>query len=97
MTIREYILNGKIKNDENRLAKLIEMQAPSIMITSLENQIAELKSGNLQIGGDIEVLDDEFISREFRIGRGGKQYIQINGTINFFPNAQYGLYIKRVS
>lgn len=95
MTIREYILDGTIKTAQTRLEKLKEMSAPQIMITTLEADINKMQAGNLKIGGDVEVLDEELISREFKTGKGGKQYIQINGCINFFPNARYGMYIKK--
>lgn len=95
MTIKDYILEGTIKSSETRLEKLKEMGAPGVMITSLEQNIEELKNGVLKIGGDVDVLDEEFIDREFKTGNGGKQYICINGSVNFFPNARYGMYIKR--
>lgn len=95
MTIREYILNGAIKTAQTRLEKLKEMSAPQIMIATLEADIEQMQAGSLKIGGDVEVLDEELVSREFKTRRGGKQYIQINGCINFFPNAKYGMYVKK--
>jgi len=95
MKVRDYILEGSTKSAEERLAKLQEMGAPAVMIDGQKNIVDELHSGNLKIGGDVELLDEEYISREFKKGNGGKVYIQINGTINFFPNAKYGMYIKR--
>lgn len=95
MTIREYILNGAIASAEERLEKLIEMGSPDIMLESIRNNIDNMKAGELKIGGDTELLDEEFVDREFKTGKGGKHYIQINGNINFFPNAKYGMYIKK--
>lgn len=96
MTIRDYIIDGALKTAEDRLEKLIEMGAPNVMITGQQSAVDSLKSGELKIGGDVELLNEEFVDREFKKGNGGKAYISINsGTVNFFPNARYGMYIKR--
>lgn len=94
MTIYEFIANGEIKLMQDRAAKLKELQAPAIMVTSLEEQIATAKAGTLKISGDKAALNEEYKSHEVRTGRGGKHYLHINGNINYFPNAQYGRYIK---
>ena len=97
-TIRTYICECEAKMQKERLEKLIEMSAPEIMITRTKEIIVELETENIKVGGDKELLDVEFINREVKKGRGGKTYISLNnGTINYFPNAQYGRYIKRAS
>lgn len=94
MTIREKIITNEIAAQSERLTKLSEMGAPAVMITGTEKIIADLKSGNLKVGGDVELLDQEYVSGEPKKGNGGKTYIQINGNINYFPNTRYGRYIK---
>lgn len=96
ITVREYILDGLLRGAKDRLEKLAQFSAPKVMIDGQRKLIEKLESGDLSISGDKDVLDDIFVSREFRKGRGGKTYIVINGNINYFPAAQYGPYIKRV-
>ena len=50
----------------------------------------------MKISGDIEVLDEKVGTVQFRKGRGGKNYYIINGSINYYPSAKYGPFIKRV-
>jgi len=95
MTIREYILEGALKSAETRLDDLIKLNAPRVIIDGQQEYVNKLKAGELNIGGDTSVLDEEFVSREMKKGRGGKAYIVINENVNFFPNARYGMYIRR--
>jgi len=97
MTIRENICKNEVRMMKERLDRLTELGAPRIIILeTLPKQIAELEAGNLTgIGGDLELLDVEVESIENRTGRGGKLYIVYNGSINYFPAARYGRYIKR--
>ena len=97
MTIREFIINGLLVNANERLEKLTEMSAPQIIIDGQEKYIENLKNGSIKIGGDADTLDELYISHDIRTGRGGKKYLNINNSINFFPNAQYGMYIKRAT
>ena len=95
MTIREWVVKGVLSATEYRLEKLKEMNAPKVMIEGVGKQVESLKAGIIKIGGDKDVLDEIFESVETRKGRGGATYYCINGNVNFFPNARYGLYIKR--
>ena len=95
MTIREWILEGTIKAYEIRLEKLIEIGAPKVVIEGQKKMVAELKDGELKIGGDLDVLEDEFVSCTIKTGRGGKKYYLLNEDVNFFPAAKYGLFIKK--
>lgn len=95
MTIREYILEGALKSAETRLDDLIKLNAPRVIIDGQQEYVNKLRAGELNIGGDTSVLDEEFVSREMKKGRGGKTYIVINENVNFFPNARYGMYIRR--
>ena len=95
MTIREYILSGALAAARDRLERLSQISAPAVLISSQQKAVSDLEAGNLKISGDLDTLEDEFLDRVFKTGRGGKQYIQINGNVNFFPNAKYGPYISR--
>ena len=95
MTVKEYILEKEIISVGNRLERLKELGAPKIMITTLEGEVEALKQGELKIGGDLTLLDETFENREIKTGRGGSQYVQINGSINYFPTAKYGRYIVK--
>lgn len=96
MTIKEYIIHGALKLAEDRLKQLNMMGAPKVMIDGQQKYVASLKAGELKISGDTDVLVEDFVDREFKKGKGGKAYISINsGTVNFFPNARYGMYIRR--
>ena len=92
MTIGEHISDRTYQVARDRLEKLKEIGAPSIVIDQQQNYVDNFE---LKISGDIEVLDKELISIVQKKGRGGKNYYIINGDINFFPNAKYGMYIKK--
>ena len=66
MTIREKIIANEIAAQSERLAKLTEMGAPAVMITGTEKIIADLESGNLKVGGDVELLNQEYVSGELK-------------------------------
>lgn len=95
ITVKEYILDGLLRGEKDRLEKLTQFGAPQVVIDGQRKFVEKLEAGDLRIGGDKDALDDTFQSREIRKGRGGKTYIVINGNINYFPAAQYGPYIKR--
>lgn len=96
MTIREYILKGATKASKDRLEKLIELGAPEIVIENQKKYTEQLENEEIKISGDIEVLTEEVETVQPWKGRGGKCYYIINRNINFFPNAKYGPYIKKV-
>ena len=95
MKIGTWIIKGAAKAAHERLAKLEEIGAPKIMIEGQQKYVEDLDNGILKIGGEESLLDEKFISAEQKKGRGGKVYYEINGEINFFPNAKYGMYIAR--
>lgn len=95
MTIREELLRVSIDATIKRKQQLESIGAPEIVIESCQHQIDAMKSGEFEISGDIDVLDEEFLSAEVKKGRGGKIYYVINGNINYFPNAKYKRYIRR--
>ena len=95
MTVREKIIEGLLNAAEERLQKLQEIQAPQVMVDGQKNYIEKLGAGELKVGGDTKLLDEEFVSVEARKGNGGKVYYAFNGDINFFPKARYGMFICR--
>ena len=95
MTIREHILENTRQNVESRLQKLEEMQAPEVLISSVKSQLTELENGQIEIGGDAELLQEDYVSVELKKGSGGKVYFEYNGNINYFPKAKYGRFIAR--
>ena len=95
MTIKEFIIEKELPMNKERLNKLIEIDAPEIMIRAISEQISKMENGELKIDGDLELLDYEFKDYEVKRRRGGKIYIVFDKSINYFPNTKYGRYIKR--
>lgn len=95
MTLRDWIIKANLLNAKERLSKLIEAEAPHIMIEMQEKLVHSLENGTLKIGGEQELLETEYISHEKRVGRGGRAYIHFNDSINYFPQAKYGHYISK--
>lgn len=94
-TVGESILKVVTANAEERLNKLEEIGAPEVVIEGQRKAVENLRNGALKISGEKELLDVAVESKEVRKGNGGKMYIVFNGNINFFPNARYGMFIKR--
>ena len=97
MTIREWICKNEARMFEQRLESLEAMNAPKVMIEAQRKAVDELKAGKIEVGGEKNLLDVEFESFIQKKGNGGKTYLTINGKINYFPQAQYGRYIKTAS
>lgn len=95
MTIEEYIINATIESVETRRDKLIAMQAPAVLIMMLNEELGRLRAGELRCGGDVELLQKEFVSVEQKKGRGGIPYFVFNGDINYFPKAKYGRFVAK--
>lgn len=95
MTIKEYIIENTISGIKARLNTLKSIGAPEVMVKSCEDELNRLAEGNLKCGGNIELLEEEFISDELRRGRGGIPYHVLNGNINYFPKAKYGRFIAK--
>lgn len=91
MTIREAIINMEISYRKERIAKLEELGAPSVILDAEQKTIEVLNSGKLEVGGKASLLDAEYEDVESKKGRGGKYYYSFNhGTINYFPRAKFG-------
>ncbi len=96
-TVREFVQQVLLDIANFTRQRFLKIGNPGPMVSNIEKEIADLESGNLpKIGGDTEVLDNAYISHESKIGRGGNTYYVINGNINFYPNAQYGPFIKKI-
>lgn len=95
MTVKEWIVKWTLKQTKERHNKLKEMGAPKVMVDGIEKQINSLEKGTIKIGGDSDALMDEFHDVERKTGKGGQTYFVFNGNVYFFPQAQYGMFIKR--
>lgn len=95
MTICEYIVNAELNIAESRLNKLHEIGAPEVIFKSLGDYINNLKNGDIEISGDSDLLNVNYVSSEIKTGNGGKKYICFNNSINYFPKAKYGKYITK--
>ena len=91
-TLKEKILDMEIKVTSKRIEAFNRIEGcPQIMKDNLNNLLSEYESGNIKISGNKELLKVQYKNHEVKTGRGGKQYIAFNnGTINYFPQAQYG-------
>ena len=88
------ILELEIKATEKRLNRLIEIGAPDIIIENTKKNIEQFKLGIIKINDKQHLLSKTFEKLEVKTGRGGVEYIQFNGNINYFPNGKYGKFIK---
>jgi hypothetical protein len=98
MKLREVILSNTLIARENRLKRLIGI-APDVMISREKEIIKELEAGKIEISGDKETLDWNFLSGVKKTGRGGHVYYSYRckeGKVNYYPTAIYGRYIKKV-
>ena len=99
MKISNYLNKIQLKNEEDRLVNL-EKIGIDIMIKNCQEKIKFLKENENNVfdfGGDKEILNWTFVSKEVKTGRGGKKYGQYTckeGVFNYFPNAAYGIFIK---
>ena len=97
MTIKQWIIEKTKDALYERKVKLEELEAPKIMITSLEEELLRLSWNELNCGGDVELLEAELTDVEKKTGRGGSIYYTFNGTVNYFPKAKYGRFVARVT
>ena len=95
MTVRDKIIESTINAVLDRLIKLREMSAPPVLTRGCEDELAKLDRGELKCKGDIDLLDEEFVSVEERVGRGRIKYYVFNGNINYFPKAKYGRFVAK--
>jgi len=92
-TIRQHIIESRLKGTEQRLQKLIEMDAPEIMIKAHREMLTNLQNGIIKVAHLEEYGDLEFSKLEVKTGRGGKKfgtYVVETGIVYFFPEGKYG-------
>lgn len=93
--IADFILKTEYRGAQERLEKLIKMEAPKIMVQGQQKLVEELSTGKIKIGGDQDLLQYTFETFEIKKGNGGKLYVQFDNGIKYFPNAKYGRFITR--
>jgi len=93
--IIDFILRNEYRQAQERLEKLIQINAPKVMIQGQQKIVDELSTGKIKIGGDQGLLQCTFDTFEVKKGNGGKIYIQFDNGIKYFPNAKYGRFITR--
>lgn len=93
MTVKEHIIKSTKLALKDRIYKLEDMQAPSVVIDAEKRNLENIE--NIKISGELELLEEEFETVEQRKGRGGVVYYRYNGNINYFPKAKYGRYISK--
>ena len=94
-TIGEVILEKETSKYQNIINKLQEINAPEILITTLQDRVNALKTEGLKLAGNKELLTVQMEDMQIATGRGGKTYLKFNqGKILYFPNTRYGPYIK---
>ena len=93
--IFDFILRNEYRMAQERLEKLIQINAPKVMIQGQQKLVEELSAGKIKIGGEQDLLQCTFATFEIKKGNGGKLYIQFDNGIKYFPNAKYGRFITR--
>lgn len=93
--IIDFILRNEYRQAQERLEKLIQMNAPKVMIQGQQKLVEELSAGKIKIGGDQDLLQYTFKAYEIKKGNGGKLYVQFDNGIKYFPNAKYGRFLTR--
>lgn len=93
MNILDWICEHELPAYEERLAKLESIGAPAVMIESQKEAVDKLRNGDIVVGGNKELLAETVEGFEVKRGNGGKQYVEFNGAIRYFPQAKYGRFI----
>lgn len=95
MTIRDLINDIAIRIESSRVAQLVADKAPDIDVQRARNRLRHLKRRGLQVGGEWQTLNREYIAAECRTGPAG-QYLHITtaeGPLNYYPDAKHGPFI----
>lgn len=93
MTILDWICEHELPAYEERMAKLVSIGAPEIVIKAQADAVDALKCRKISVGGMRKLLAEQVEKFEVKRGNGGKQYVEFNGAIRYFPAAKYGRYI----
>ena len=67
--IFDFILGNEYRGAQERLEKLIQMEAPKIMIQGQQKLVEELSTGKIRVGGDQDLLQYTFETFEIKKGR----------------------------
>lgn len=94
-TILDWICEHELPAYEERLAKLESINAPEIVINGQARACEDLRERRIKVGGMKELTGNPVEKFEVKRGNGGKQYVEFNGSIRYFPNAKYGRYITQ--
>ena len=92
MTIKQFLIETEKKQAETRLAKLIEIGAPEIIIENLKKKVVNPEA-DFKVGGSKELLEIEYKNHEVRKGKGGKVFLAFNDSVLYFPTAKFGRFI----
>lgn len=95
MKIKDYILEKEVLRVSERLEKMKEIRAPKVIIEELTKNLVKIQSGEIKVGGEIELLEEEFKQHEVKHGRDGVPYIIFDNEVKYFPFAKYGRYITK--
>lgn len=96
MIVKEFLINAEKNNAQIRLEKLSEIGAPEIVIDNLKRKIANPEA-DFKVGGEKDLLNEEYKKHEVLTGKLGKIYLLINDHIVYFPDAKYGRFITETN
>jgi len=96
MTIKEYIINFELDILQNRLNKLTEIEAPEIILKSLQEEINRLKEGILKLTSGKKLSEqNEAINPEIvKTGDGGYILIKFGNKLEYCRTNQ-NRYVRR--
>ena len=92
MTIKDFICMYELAALAERKVRCNDLGMKQ-MADAISIEIGRLEKGILTIGGDVDLLDEEYVDHELKTGSGGKKYVRFNGKVNYFPNAKYGRFV----
>ena len=91
-TVKEFLVKLLLDNNKKQRDYF---RKSGLSTETFDKTIEQLESGELpKVGGDADALEDIYKSYEVKQGFSDVYYI-INGNIKFYPNAKYGMFIKR--
>jgi len=101
LTVSQFLAEHILKSQKDRLAKLIEIKAPQVMLDNMQKSIKFLEEGGTGYAvrkGDSDCLGWIVISSTVKTGNGGKKFREITceeGKVNYFPQASYGRFVSK--
>lgn len=95
MPVEQYLLDRQLRNAESKLEKLIELQAPDVIIENTKSMLEDAKNGKLSIK-NLEDYKDELIDIVEKVtGRGGRHHLKIttkSGKVFGIFNGKYSTF-----